>query len=289
MLRILLCLISFSLVATEQPVVQGVLIGRLGNQMFQVAAVSALAWDNDATPIFPSLEKDQKMINMAENQANIFWKLPKAPQKRRIASHYRYLSLTYKPIPYKPNMSIIGYFQSEKYFAHHRERILDLYEAHPRTKATVHQKYQAILNHPKSVGVHIRCYWPFQPKEHINGAEDGKGFLPFLGFDFFKRAIKQFSDDHLFVIFSDNIPACKKALTGAAPNIVFIANEPHYHDLYLMSCCKHNIISNSSFSWWGAYLNRNPEKMVIAPKRWFEDSFKENSEDIIPDSWIRID
>ena len=60
-----------------------------------------------------------------------------------------------------------------------------------------------------------------------------------------------------------------------------------YEELILMSKCKHNIIANSSFSWWGAWLNANPDKIVIAPKQWFKTK-KVNTKDIIPESWIKI-
>lgn len=58
-----------------------------------------------------------------------------------------------------------------------------------------------------------------------------------------------------------------------------------FWDMYLMSSCKHNIIANSSFSWWGAWLNTNPGKIVISPKRWINDN-RVNIDDIIPETWI---
>ena len=61
-----------------------------------------------------------------------------------------------------------------------------------------------------------------------------------------------------------------------------------YKDMYLMSQCKHNIIANSSFSWWGAWLNNNPNKIVIAPKKWFGSGSEDNYKDIVPETWIKL-
>ena len=92
-----------------------------------------------------------------------------------------------------------------------------------------------------------------------------------------------------FYIFSDDLIWAKK-------NFDFIENkifvEPdgdisNYEEMHLMSLCNHNIIANSSFSWWGAWLNQNDEKVVIAPKKWFNDTSC-NTIDIVPDDWIRI-
>ena len=106
------------------------------------------------------------------------------------------------------------------------------------------------------------------------------------GKEYFQKAISLFSQDALFVVFSNDINWCKTNLQGLAKNLIFIENEPYYHDFYLMSLCKHQIISNSSFSWWAAYLNRNPDKIVIAPINWFTKASGFHSKDLFPDEWI---
>jgi hypothetical protein len=69
--------------------------------------------------------------------------------------------------------------------------------------------------------------------------------------------------------------------------VTYNDDKTNYEDLRLMSLCKHNIIANSSFSWWGAWLNKNPEKIVIAPQKWFND-LEIDTTDLIPESWVRI-
>ena len=98
-----------------------------------------------------------------------------------------------------------------------------------------------------------------------------------------------FPEDALFVVCSDNIPLCKKAFQDSSKNIKIIEEEHGYMDLFLMSLCHHNIISNSSFSWWAAYLNRNPNKIVIGPKKWFNtENPKYDTSDLLPDEWIKV-
>jgi hypothetical protein len=87
-------------------------------------------------------------------------------------------------------------------------------------------------------------------------------------------------------VFSDDISWCKENLKYNLPIHFMDTNDAH-SDLYLMTKCKHNIIANSSFSWWGAWLNTNKEKIVIAPKQWFADQ-SVITQDIIPAQWIKL-
>jgi hypothetical protein len=89
----------------------------------------------------------------------------------------------------------------------------------------------------------------------------------------------------LFLIFSDDIEWCKSNL-DFIKNKIFISGNLDYQDLYLMSMCNHNIISNSSFSWWGAWLNNHKNKKVIYPSRWF--NFSADTSEIGGENWIKI-
>ncbi|HOV15035.1 MAG TPA: alpha-1,2-fucosyltransferase, partial [Spirochaetota bacterium] len=102
------------------------------------------------------------------------------------------------------------------------------------------------------------------------------------------NSIKQKVQNPLFFIFSDDIEWCKNNIKDE--NSIFIDFErDDYVDMYLMTVCKHNIIANSSFSYWAAYLNQNFDKIVIAPKKWFkDDNQNKRTEGLIPEKWIRI-
>lgn len=95
-------------------------------------------------------------------------------------------------------------------------------------------------------------------------------------------------DLHLFV-FSDDLEWCKENLKMNLP-ITFVEykrRDVGQVDMYLMTLCKHHIIANSSFSWWGAWMDPKPGKIVIAPKKWFKKKGVENR-DILPKAWIKL-
>ena len=110
--------------------------------------------------------------------------------------------------------------------------------------------------------------------------------------DYYKNAVELITKgDTSFKVFlfSDDIEWVKENLSLPCEMIYVDCNSGRdsYRDMQLMSLCKHNIIANSSFSWWGAYLNTNPEKVVVAPKKWFADE-SINESDVIPTSWVRM-
>ncbi len=94
---------------------------------------------------------------------------------------------------------------------------------------------------------------------------------------------------HLFV-FSDDPGWVRREFEAPFPMTVVDVNGPdtNWEDLRLMSLCRHNVVANSSFSWWGAWLNRNREKIVVAPRRWYRDATRDVA-DLVPDAWTRVD
>lgn len=269
----------FSIPLSAKPFVKGSLWGQLGNQLFIIAATVSLALDNDADPIFPDLVINPN-YNLPLNRQKIFSHLNVVmPAGAKIESYYNEPHFHYAPIPYTPNMQIHGYYQSEKYFEKHKKEILDLFAPSNEIKDYLNGKYKDIIDHPNAVAVHIRYYFE-DPSESIFFA---------CSPEYIRKAMSTFSDDPLFVIFTNDQNYSKKVLEGVTGNIRLIQGEPHFHDFYLMSMCKHNIISNSSFSWWSAYLNANPNKVVIAPKKWFTQSSGLDVKDLIPSSWKVMD
>ena len=270
---------STPIICHEKPFVMGHLEGQLGNQFFIVAATLALAWDNDAIPVFPDFKK-RRNPDIQVNYKNVFWRLiTEKPNDQKVEFRYhapRYPIDGYLPIPYQPNMVLYGYFQSEKYFAHHKERIKKTFEPSEEIVDYLVEKYGNFFVNNTTVSIHIRMY-----KEH-------REFYFFHGRDYIKRAISLFPKNVQFIVCSDDIEWCKENLSDLAKQMLFIENQPHYYDFYLMSMCDHNIITNSSFSWWAVYLNKNPKKIVVAPEKWYRKALDMTERDLIPDGWIQI-
>ena len=173
-------------------------------------------------------------------------------------------------------MELGGWFWSEKFFAHYKKRIIKLFQPHPEVVEMIKEKYALLLTHPKTVGVHVRTFCHDGP-DHA--------FVR-LDWGYFRKAIQTFPRDAVFVVCSDDINSCKEHLGSLSKRrkIVFIENNPHYVDFYLLSICKHNIISNSTFSWWAAYLNKNPKKTVICPSIWYKNRHI-SMKDLFPSGW----
>lgn len=251
--------------------------GGLGNIMFQVATTYALAKRNNGECYF-DLSKSiscvtQHFNNLSQYKDNIFSNLPNNKVMNH-NNHYSEPTFQYSPIPYNEDLFIHGYFQTEKYFCDFREDIIKLFEIPKTITSEIKMKYSN-LYFSNSVSMHIRRgdYLKFQ---HIH---------KILPKQYYVEALKHFPNKEI-IVFSDDMDWVKDNFKEY--NLHFIEGEPDYIDMLLMSSCQHNIIANSSFSWWGAWLNQNPTKKVICPKEWFAKNVKHDIKDLYPKEWIMI-
>lgn len=203
--------------------------------------------------------------------------------RKKNASHIKEKSSSFKPeiLNIKNNTYLEGHFQSEKYFKNIRNIIQKEFTLKNQTKKFKKIKKQIIENN--STSIHIRR------KDYTT--EKVQKTLCLQPLAYYLNAIKKIKDsinNPVFFIFSDDIEWAKNNLKINLP-IIFVSDKglQDYEELILMSKCKHNIIVNSSFSWWGTWLNNNPKKIVYAPKKWFNDKSK-NIKDLIPESWIKL-
>lgn len=273
------CLLFLPAFSNATAYIQTQLYGQLGNQLFTVAAATSLAIDNGAIAIFPGFET-KKLCDTKLNYKEIFFRVKTKPDNDfQVNATYAETYFHYEPIPYTPNMKLRGFFQSEKYFKHNKAQILALYAPSDSIVRYLTKKYRSIIDHPNSVAVHFRDFTIEVPADK---------FFKDIKINYYKQALSLFPNDALFVVFTNNPKRCREIFSKLPYEFIFIEGEKHFHDFYLMSFCKHNIICNSTFSWWAAYLNPNPDKIIICPKKWYNPSFVNDEMDLLPDEWIKL-
>lgn len=264
------------------------LIGGLGNQMFQYAMARHLAEINHATlKIDLSPFEEYKLHKYSLGHLNIIEDFASMEDIHSVTP------IKEKHFHYDPNFRAIGdnvllkgYWQTEKYFC----GIPGLIRRELEVKSPLKNKnlhIAKLIEESNSASLHIRrC--DYVPNTY------GDQILDSLTLDYYFEAIKLLANDEQdlhFFIFSDDPGWVKDNVILEYPVVYVDHNtaDTNYEDLRLMSLCKHNIIANSSFSWWGAWLNRNRAKKVYAPKKWFNSNVRNiDPKDIIPESWIKI-
>ena len=236
-------------------------IGRLGNNMFQAAAVIGYAtkhgipWEvparNDESPrfkeFFPSLNYGNRSLTPYNCHApNMF---------------------SYQEIPFWPQgICLTGFFQSEKYFKHCEEDIKKYF------------KLNTVTGYEDYVSIHVRRGDYVRYSTHF----------PPVTMDYLNKAMAKFSGKK-FLVFSDDIQWCQQNIKGS---VEFITGD-ELQDLSLMASCGNHIIANSTFSWWGAWLGINPDRIIVTPDHrvWFgrNNGVKvDQMRDIIPEGWHEI-
>ena len=182
-----------------------------------------------------------------------------------------------------PNCYLEGYFQSEGYFSdisqHLRNELKFISSPNQHNVKLLDQ-----LADVNAVSLHVRRGDYMSPRWSSYFAKCEK--------EYYDAAISYVTNNMkspVIIIFSDEPEWVKCNMRFNYPVIISKDNPDHlcYEDLRLMSVCKHNIIANSTFSWWGAWLNTNPNKIIVAPRTWFAHEQNDDS-DIVPNNWVRI-
>lgn len=287
------------------------LYGGLGNQMFQYAMGRNLSLllneelfiDTSSFETYTLRRYELDCFSLHSNIANkellrrilypttpvrylfqsgkILFSTGKLPIRKYSEPHFHFDP---KALYLRGDVCLGGYWQSEKYFQQNNSRIKEdfVFSNEPNTenKGCALEIVQA-----NSVSIHIRRgdYETDPKSQSVHGA---------CSTEYYQNAVeyiaKQITDPH-FYIFSDDPKWFNQNCHVQYPvtNVNHNTAEKSFEDLRLMSLCKHNIIANSSYSWWGAWLNNNKNKIVIAPKKWFNDPTKD-TKDLIPESWVKI-
>ena len=261
--------------------------GGLGNQLFQIFAALAYSIENNERLIISSIKRDEKERPTYWN--NLLKKLkehvdstvPQCPLLWEEGFHYT-------PLPKKNNVMLVGYFQSYRYFDKHYESIYKRLNL-KFERELIKTKY---LRMTKTISLHFRIGDYIHIQLHH----------PILNDVYYTRSIQEIIDrthssDWNIIYYceeKDNLPVKQRMrnIKKKFPEITFYKAEDNMVDweqLLLMSCSDHNIIANSAFSWWAAYLNPNPQKIVCYPNTWFGASnYDKDTKDICPPSWIKI-
>jgi len=182
------------------------------------------------------------------------------------------------------NSYLSGIWQSEKYFTDHADIIRQDFTLNQWSKLALAFKKQIsdkIGGVPVSIHIRRGDYMTDVKTNSKHGL---------LTLEYYRKAVGQIRSqvtNPVFYVFSDDIEWCKSNLDFISP-IVFVSDPKlsSAEELLLMSTCDHNIIANSTFSWWGAWLNTNQNKTVITPANWFKT--ETDTKDLIPDNWIRL-
>lgn len=283
------------------------IIGGLGNQMFQYAMAravslhldSALKLDVAGFKTYPLHAYGLNHFNIAAEFSGKNEYVIGAPKtmleriKKRLGwstllQSYQENGLEFdvKVFGLKGDVYLDGYWQSEQYFSAVERQIRDDFSFRKAPDAD-NQGCLDQINSVCAVSVHIRRgdYVNNPNVNAIHGTCD---------LDYYQRAIEflrtRVSSEVLhFFVFSDD-PEWVRENVNFGNATTFVSHNDatkNYEDMRLMSACKHHIIANSSFSWWGAWLNPDSDKVVVAPKQWFKSSTL-SSTDIVPDSWSRL-
>ena len=289
------------------------LSGGLGNQMFQFALYKKLislgkdvyldASSYSDMDSFRKLEllqykgikrSDLRLTNDYEQAPDFISRISFITKRwllKRIGIRYEDKIGVFQPEVFDLNWAYLsGYWQNEKFFVDIREDILRTFSFEESDVDVVNKEYTKSMQEEQSVSLHVRRGDYLDPKcQKVYGG--------ICTVKYYRNSVKYICE-HVekpsFYVFSDDLPWVRDNIdnlmgeVAKSCDIHYVdhnAGDKSFLDLYLMSQCKYHIIANSSFSWWGAWLGANEDKIVVAPSRWFANH---DTSDVVCDDWVRM-
>lgn len=288
------------------------LIGGLGNQMFQYAAGRSLAIHHNTNLLLNkiSLEEEPKGVFTKRNYELGCFGLEQSFATQEDLDYFsgnssgkfkRTLDRIFPGIKRKVTLyesghifhsnffsmpadtCLVGFWQSEKYFKKYEDQIRKDFTLLSPVPSSLHELHSRVKS-TNSISLHVRRgdYVSLKTAADFHGTP---------GLSYYEKAIEYIrkeQDAGEIFVFSDDLDWCRHNLSFDLPVTFVQQNNGPEWDMFLMSQSKHNIIANSSYSWWGAWLNQNPGKIVILPEYWYRN-VKSNSIDITPEGWITVE
>lgn len=274
--------------------------GGLGNQLFQIYTTVAHAELTNSKFFFSNIKELKSSVTDRHTYWDTFLTTlkpfllePELIDKTNLVI-IKEKGFTYSPLSIN-NLSKIrilsGYFQSYKYFDNNFSAINRLLKIDD-LKVILTNKYLKLINEDKPISMHFRLgdYKKLVHHYVILNAEYYKAALNYiLETNSFNKKVLYFCEEPDL----EEVDNMIQHIRMDFPGLTFLRADPELADweqLILMSLCKHNIIANSTFSWWGAYLNTSREKIVVCPLTWFGPRLQQSHDlkDLFPESWIKI-
>lgn len=252
-------------------------MGRLGNQLFQYAALRGIAVKHNYEFCIPEVDYNNEW---KDHQLFEGFLLPNLKHRQMLSGNYYQERQFHYDKDYVNNcpdgVNLYGYFQSEKYFEHIEDSIREDFTFKPEILDPCKEAFE---DFGSAISLHVRR------TDYVEKAVDH----PPCGLDYYEAALGVMDDKLPVLVFSDDIEWCKKQKLFEPDRFMFSENTWNLVDLCMQSLCDFHIIANSSFSWWGSYLAKS--KKTVAPKKWFGDfgyTANNNTQDIYRKDWIVI-
>jgi len=250
-------------------------MGELGNQLFQYAFLRTTARRLGVKFCCPEWIGDR--IFMLNDQQERVDSLGDITRFFEVSPHV--CGYTKEAEEISDGTDVAGYFQSERYFDN-KEDVRRWYTFRPECVEKAAKRY-GFINFSESVSVSARLG---------DSYEELRDRFPLYSIGFYEEALRKIKHKGHVLIFSDHQERARKFFRKLSrqKNVLFVDNENAVEDLFLISQCHDNIITNSTFSWWGAWLNRHPDKTVVIPMPWFRSGQKYQMQGIECEGWTKV-